>query len=1163
MKKIKYILLIMLFASLGYSMPIARIAGNWNYGPGPSNGHNSMQTIVVRQDSVAANNIKAYFLNTGIFDLDKRISNNAGFEWPIRSGKTACFTAGLSIGTKIDGILKEASCMYAGEYAPGYVINTSGTPVATTNADFKIYHVNSTDNAGNNPDYANWYKMVPYGAPYFDVNHNGTYEPDVDKPGIENAATTIFACLTDGFPEEHKAAEGFGGGTLPIYCEMHLTGWAYNSPGLEDIQFINWVLINKNVKPWESTYLAVTVDPDLGDSNDDYIGCDTLTNLGYVYNSDNADGSGSGSTYGANPPAWGMDYFKSPVNRNVTPPVPIGLTAFDFFTNPGSGGPVCERDPNPDVVGAYNYLKGFKSDGSPWINPLTNQVTKICYPGDPEGNTATGWTERKGSVQNCGGISGTTVPVNPGGDRRLIFSSGADNFKINPNDTQNVVVAQMVARGSDNWNSVTRLKQLDVVAQKIFDANFNVIPPPPLPIVAVSTDTIGNPGATDYTPPGTYNLDLSWGDISESYNFQDTLFQRPQDSAFYRFEGYEIYQVSTAATQLPDFSKPETIDPNLITLIAIFDKKNNIGIVVDTFSVGVGPTGGEQFAPFPIVPPYRFAVPSGFPNSGISRSIHIKDTKFTTENNGNTHFIYGHQYKFIVTAYAVNTNPKRGQAVIRTSLSASVVNVKKDAPRAGVVSSYGYGDTLNTNRRDLGVIPIVVVPDSIRNAKYKIVFSPKNYYTGANDTVYSLLKSLNGGTSYDTLKKNLRASNTTGNSQDSSRIVDGLLIKVEKIRFTGTAFNNFAGNFGVIRDLRLRINTTPPFNLQARDTLVSVVQTRYPHGGWEYTPDGHRNLEGSYYLRDQSKPWQSASMGISYPYLGTYSGLGTTVKPAKLRKVKIVFKDIASGQMAYNYLAATDNSFLFTEMKPVPFQVFEVEEGDSTAAPRQLNCAFLEFPADQGGNPDGMWDPTADSTGKKEILYIFSSNYDANPSTFYTSKNLFTLQSLFDIMYIWSAKAISSSSPLFQANDELTIFPYPVTQGTIDGGIDHPLTYEFETRASIASTSADVRENVLSRINVVPNPFYGFNSLGNRSNDRYVTFRRLPQQVTIKIYTLNGDLIRTITKNDQLSTLEWNLRNIENVPVSSGIYLALVDAVGYGQTVVKLAVFTPEERVGN
>jgi len=63
---------------------------------------------------------------------------------------------------------------YKGEFAPGFWNNAG---VFVTNPDFKIYSVYSFDNAGTNPDYANWDKMVPFGAPYVDLNNNGQYDP--------------------------------------------------------------------------------------------------------------------------------------------------------------------------------------------------------------------------------------------------------------------------------------------------------------------------------------------------------------------------------------------------------------------------------------------------------------------------------------------------------------------------------------------------------------------------------------------------------------------------------------------------------------------------------------------------------------------------------------------------------------------------------------------------------------------------------------------------------------------------------------------------------------------------------------------------------------------------------------------------------------------------
>ena len=131
--------------------------------------------------------------------------------------------------------------------------------------------------------------MIPFGAPYVDKNNNGQYDPGIDKPGIKNAEQTLFGCLTDGFPETHSVGEGFGGGTLPVMAQVQLTAWGYNIPGLEDVQFVKWVIINKNSGAWDSLHFSLVVDPDIGWADDDYIGCDTTLNLGYCYNGDDDD----------------------------------------------------------------------------------------------------------------------------------------------------------------------------------------------------------------------------------------------------------------------------------------------------------------------------------------------------------------------------------------------------------------------------------------------------------------------------------------------------------------------------------------------------------------------------------------------------------------------------------------------------------------------------------------------------------------------------------------------------------------------------------------------------------------------------------------------------------------------------------------------------------
>jgi len=1111
------------------SKPVVKMGKDipYNFAQRNGNGDNP-DAVVIQRVKLQANNIAAYFQNTGIFNQNTISGNTAGFEWPKgqNPAKTACFTAGLSIGCYIDGQLAQVMASYKGEYAPGIIQNLTGF----TSPDFKIYNVKSGDNAGNNPDYANWYKMVPYGAPYDDVNQNGVFDPLIDKPGRKNAAQTFFLAMTDGFAAERNSGEGFGGGiTSPLLgCDVRLTAWAYTSPGLEDLQFVNFVVINRGDKTWNRTYLGIVVDPDLGNANDDYIGCDTTLNLGYCYN-----GAASDNVYGSAPPAFGMDYFKSPIIKTAGQPNDtIGLTSFAFFTNTGSAPPPCESDPNGEPLPAYYMLSGVKKDSSLFLDPTTNPPTptKFVYPGDPETNT--GWTENKGSIQNCNRLlSGTTVATNPTGDRRFIFNSGRENFTFNPGDTQNIVLAQFVAQGTNNKNSVTKLKNLDKTAQIIYDNDFNVTPPPPQPVVTTSVDPLNTTGQAKIT--------LSWGNESESYSYWDTIFYTRNDSNIYKFQGYEIYEIDKSVTSLPDFAKPESID-NSVRLIAIYDLRDSIGTVIDTFATGAAVNGVDQYAPFPILPPYRLSPNAEFPNSGIYRSISIIRTNFPSNYANNSNIIYGQEYRFAVLAYGYSGSKKirKGFKLIRNSLSSSVMKVTPVAPPLGSQFTYKNGDTINTSQRDLPLIPIIRNQNLLQNATYKIVFNA--------DTSYNIQRKLSSQSVYDTLFRNIRYMNYKSAADDSARTIDGVVIKVNKIRYTYSAGgNSLQGNGGVIKDNNA---TLTPDSIQTRQS------------GWDYLPAGNNPYTGSKYRTDVAA-WQSVSMSISFPTNSTYLNLGTSYKLDSLKKVRIVF-DANNKQKAYRYLAdSVAPNYVYQDYVDVPFKVYEIDETDRSAAPRQLNCAFVEFPVNAGGRPDGQWNPGADSLGSREVLYIFGSDYNATASTFYTAKNLYINQAQFDIMYLWSPKLRTANST-FTNGDQFTIYPYTVVRPLRDAGI--PLSFTFETQAPTFGSSVDAAGK-MDNIRVVPNPYYGVSSLDRSPLERFVAFRNLPLECTIKIFTLNGDLINTIRKTagsntSTSSTAEWNLRNFENVPIASGIYVAFIDAPGVGQKFIKIAVFTEQER---
>jgi hypothetical protein len=153
----------------------------------------------------------------------------------------------------------------------------------------------------------------------------------------------------------------------------------------------------------------------------------------------------------------------------------LNMKSFVYTICGGCPAPVCELDANGQPLGAYNIMRGVKKDGTPWVIPNTNppQTTKYCYSGDPETNT--GWTEFGGKIWNCDSLltGQHEIPVPPG-DRRLIMGTGSESLTVNPGDTQRVVIAQLIARGSNNLNSVTLLKQLSDVTQRLCDSNFAI-----------------------------------------------------------------------------------------------------------------------------------------------------------------------------------------------------------------------------------------------------------------------------------------------------------------------------------------------------------------------------------------------------------------------------------------------------------------------------------------------------------------------------------------------------------------------------------------------------------------------------------------------------------------------------------------------------------------
>lgn len=388
-----------------------------------------------------ANNISSWFRNNGSFNRDPS-TGNSGFEWPKGTAKSARYASGIWMGCKSGNDTLIAVAEYSYDYLPGYV-DDFGNPQGSTDPAYRIYSITKGDSAS--PDYQSW---PAYQGAY--LNSNG-------RPYFLGTQT-MFYSYTDAYPHSSNNSS-----LASLKAQILQTNWCYTNIGMEDVQFIEFRIINRSNVQWENTYLAFWTDDDLGTATDDAIGCDTMRNFGYTYNKEDID-----PIYGPAPPAVGTKLLRSPViftgNNNDTvkyynPPGSqnlivkagykySGMNVFNTYNN-GSPAPA---DPQY-YVEAYRVLEGKWKTGESWINPFNGQATKKAYSGDPV--TGSGWI------------------MPNGGDRRFIQSFGP--FYMNPNDTQSIIVAQIIARGSSNLNSITRLRELSDHVQNIYDENFQSV----------------------------------------------------------------------------------------------------------------------------------------------------------------------------------------------------------------------------------------------------------------------------------------------------------------------------------------------------------------------------------------------------------------------------------------------------------------------------------------------------------------------------------------------------------------------------------------------------------------------------------------------------------------------------------------------------------------
>ncbi len=386
------------------------------------------------------NSIKCNINSSGPY-ADYLQTNSSGLFWPKGTNKTPVYTSGLwVIGRhRPTGTLRTAVQDFSTEFQPGPILSTYNTltnstaPLGDPDASqYRLYKINRADikNSGTsraNPDYEDW--PGDLGAPFNDLNNNGKWEKGIDTPKLFGDQT-IWCVYNDGNPSNHKST----GTTLPLGIEVRALYYGFEKiDPLKNTMFIRWTIINRSDSHYDSLFVGLFSDTDLGYPSDDCAGYDSTLQLSYAYNGKNNDDNWS-TGYGTLHPACGYVFLGG------TPSLQPNAHTVYFNTTPTNSDPPLGMPKFPQQ--AYNFLCGLEIfSGMPIKNPVTNAPSRFMYSGDPVTNT--GWTQ----------LSAGGTPD----DIRTLLSLGP--VTLAPGDTQVVNAAFVIAQGTHRLNSVERLRE--------------------------------------------------------------------------------------------------------------------------------------------------------------------------------------------------------------------------------------------------------------------------------------------------------------------------------------------------------------------------------------------------------------------------------------------------------------------------------------------------------------------------------------------------------------------------------------------------------------------------------------------------------------------------------------------------------------------------------
>jgi hypothetical protein len=181
-----------------------------------------------------------------------------------------------------------------------------------------------------------------------------------------------------------------------------------------------------------------------------------------------------------------------------------------------------------------------------------------------------------------------------------------------------------------------------------------------------------------------------------------------------------------------------------------------------------------------------------------------------------------------------------------------------------------------------------------------------------------------------------------------------------------------------------------------------------------------------------------------------------------------------------------------------------------------------------------------------DALFIVAGDSAGQPATqFFSARKSWSLTLLQDTLIPTAQQRVPQPGDVFHISTKK-----PFRTGEY---------FEFTTKAPTLDPSKAQKD--LSKVAVVPNPYVGAASWEPQTTsvgrgDRRVFFIHLPHECTIRIYTLSGHLVQTVTHSSTIDDGQepWNLVSRDGMNIAYGVYVFHVEAPGLGTYVSKFAV---------